>query len=154
MRKQKSGLSWLLILVFAIIVVAVIVIGLVSFRPTSNIPIKLSYSLDPSTVEENEPAKLTFSVKNLDGNFHNLEFVFNTSSRIKIYAGTENLLKNNTFPFAIGDYERDQDREFTLVGSLEENVASSKYKIQLEVHVDGEILPELSKTIYLTVKRA
>ncbi len=153
MRNKRSGISWVLVVIIAIVVIAIIVIGSVSFRPPSDLPIKVSYSLDHSTIEENESAKLTVSVKNQDGNSHEVEFFFNTSSRIKIYAGNETLLEKNTFNFEMGDYERDQDREFTVVGSLEENVVNSKYRIRLEVQVDGETLPELSKNIYLTIKK-
>jgi len=153
MRKRKSAQSWILILVIAVVIVVIIVVGYVSFKPTSNLPIKISYSLDPSTVKENEPAKLTFSITNINETFHDVQFVFNTSSRLKIYAGTEELLENNVYNFTIGYYERDQDREFTVVGSLEENIAGSKYQIHLQVRLDKQIIPELSKTIYLTVKR-
>jgi len=153
MRKRKSAQSWILILVIAVAIVVIIVVGYVSFKPTSNLPIKISYSLDPSTVKENEPAKLTFSITNINETYHDVQFVFNTSSRLKIYAGTEELLENNAYNFTIGAYERNQDREFTVVGSLEENIAGSKYQIHLQVRLDKQIIPELSKTIYLTVKR-
>jgi hypothetical protein len=153
MRKRKSAQSRILILFVAIIIVMIIVVGLFLFEPKSNLPIRISYSLDPSTVKENEPAKLIFSITNVNETFHDIRFVFITTSRLKIYAGADELLKNNTYNFTIDSYERDQDREFTVVGSLEENIASSKYQIQLQVFLNEKIIPELSKTISLTITR-
>ena len=153
MKKRKSAQSWILIVFIAIVIVVIMVVGYVFFKPTPSLPIKISYSLDPSTVKENDPAKLTFSITNVNETFHDIRFVFNTTSRLKIYAGTDELLKNNTYNFTIGSYERNQDREFTVVGSLEENIASSKYQIQLQVFLNEKIIPELSKIIYLTVTR-
>ena len=153
MKKRRSAQSWILIVLVAIVIVVIIVVGYISFKPTPNLPIKISYSLDPSTVKENDPAKLTFSITNVNETFHDIRFVFNTTSRLKIYAGADELLKDNTYNFTIDSYERTQDREFTVVGSLEENIASSKYQIQLQVFLNEEIIPELSRTIYLTVTR-
>jgi len=153
MKKRKSAQSWILIVFIAIVIVVIMVVGYVFFKPTPSLPIKISYSLDPSTVKENDPAKLTFSITNVNETFHDIRFVFNTTSRLKIYAGTDELLKNNTYNFTISSYERNQDREFTVVGSLEENIASSKYQIQLQVFLNEKIIPELSKIIYLTVTR-
>lgn len=153
MKKRKSGQSWILVLFVAIVIVVIIVVGYIFFEPKSNLPIKISYSLDPSTVKENDPAKLTFSITNVNETFHDVRFVFNTSSRLEIFAGTDELLENNAYDFTISSYERDQDREFTVVGSLEENIASSRYQIQLQVFLNEKIIPELSKTIYLTVTR-
>ena len=153
MKKQNSALSWILLLVIVIVIAAIIYSVVISFEPENNLPIKISYSLDPSTVKENEIATLTFSITNNNETFHDIEFVFHTNSRLKIYSGTEEIFDNTPYKFTIGDYERTQNREFTVAGSLKENIASSKYQIQLQVSLDQQILPDLSKTIYLTVTR-
>ena len=122
-----------------------------TFEPYSNEPIQISYSLEPEVVRENEPAKLVFRITNRNETDYKIQFIFTTESKIKIYAGTEELLSNNIYNFTIGAYERNQVREFSILGSLEENIASSKYQIHLEVKVDQNIVTELARDIYLTV---
>ena len=150
MRRRKSDYSWIAIILIGIAIVAIL-IAYFSFEPKSNLPLKISYYLDPSTVKENEPTKLTFSITNVNETFHEVQFFFNTDSKLAIYAGTDELLPNNIYNFTIGDYEADQVREFTIIGSLEENIARSRYQIQLQVSLDKQIVPELTKNIYLTV---
>ena len=153
MKKQNSAISWILILIVIIVISVILYTGSISFEPESNLPIKITYSLNPTTVKENELATLTFSITNTNETFHDIEFIFNTNSRLKIYIGTQEIVDNSSYKFTIGDFERNQDREFTVTGSLKENTASSKYQIQLQVSLDQQILPDLSKTIYLTVTR-
>ena len=105
MRETKSAISWIIVII-VVVVLAVIFIGLTSLGRTPNLPIKVTSSLVPLTTKENEPVKLTVSVKNLDTEFHEVELVFNTSSRIQIFAGTEQHLENNTYSFTIDDYAR------------------------------------------------
>jgi len=150
MRRRKSDYSWIAIILIGLAIVAIL-IAYFSFEPESNLPLKISYSLDPSTVKENDPTKLSFSITNVNETFHEVQFIFNTDSRLAIYAGTDELLPNNIYNFTIGDYEADQVREFTIIGSLEENIARSRYQIQLQVSLDKQIVPELTKNIYLTV---
>ena len=150
MRRRQSDYSWLAIILIALAIVAVLIIYF-TYEPDSNLPLKISYSLDPSTIKENEPTKLTFSITNANKTFHEVQFIFNTDPGLSIYAGTEELLPNNNYNFTIGDYETDQVREFTIIGSLEENIESTRYQIQLQVNLDNQIVPELTKNIYLTV---
>ena len=150
MKKRQSNYLWIVVTLIGVALIAIL-IAYFSFEPESNLPLKISYSLDPSTVKENDPAKLTFSITNVNETFHEVQFIFNTDSRLAIYAGTEELLSNNIYNFTIGDYEADQVREFTIVGSLEENIASSRYQVQLQVSLNKQIVPELTKNIYLTV---
>lgn len=153
MNKQNSAISWILVLIVIIVISAIIYVGSISFEPENNLPIQITYSLNPTTVKENELATLTFSITNTNETFHDLEFIFNTNSRLKIYIGTEEIFDNTPYRFTIGDFERNQNREFTVTGTLNENTASSKYQINLQVGLDQQILPDLSKTIYLTVTR-
>jgi len=153
MKKQNSGLSWILILIVIIVISVIIYAGSISFEPESNLPIQITYSLNPTTVKENELATLTFSITNTNETFHDVEFIFNTNSKLKIYIGTEEILDNTPYKFTIGDFERNQNREFTVTGTLKENTVSSNYQINLQVSLDQQILPDLSKTIYLTVTR-
>lgn len=150
MRRRQSNYSWIAIIFIGLAVVAILV-AYFYFESESNLPLKISYSLDPSTVKENDPANLTFSIINVNKTFHEVQFIFNTDSRLKIYAGTEELLINNIYNFTIGFYEADQVREFTIIGSLEENIAESRYQIELQVSLDKQIVPELTRNIYLTV---
>lgn len=153
MKKQNSGLSWILILIVIIVISVIIYAGYISFEPESNLPFQITYSLNPTTVKENELATLTFSITNRNETFHDVEFIFNTNSKLKIYIGTEEILDNTPYKFTIGDFERNQNREFTVTGTLKENTVSSNYQINLQVSLDQQILPDLSKTIYLTVTR-
>ena len=153
MKKQNSGLSWILILIVIIVISVIIYAGSISFDPESNLPIQITYSLNTTTVKENELATLTFSITNTNETFHDVEFIFNTNSKLKIYIGTEEILDNTPYKFTIGDFERNQNREFTVTGTLKENTVSSNYQINLQVSLDQQILPDLSKTIYLTVTR-
>lgn len=153
MSNQKSGLSWILILIIIVVISVIIYAGSISFTPDNNLPFQITYSLKPTTVKENELATLTFSITNKNETFHDVEFIFNTNSRLKIYIGTEEIFDNTPYKFTIGEFERNQNREFTVTGTLAENTASSQYQINLQVKLDQQILPELSKTIYLTVTR-
>ena len=153
MKNQDSALSWILILIVIVVISVIIYAGSISFKPENNLPIQITYSLNPTTVKENELATLTFSITNTNETFHDVEFIFNTNSRLKIYIGTEEIFDNTSYTFTIGDFERNQNREFTVTGTLQENTASSKYQINLQVSLDQQIIPELSKTIYLTVTR-
>ena len=151
MYDPKSNNTKITIAIIIITIVALSVYFYYFFEPEPKLPIKISYSLDPQTVKENAPATLNFTITNVNETSHEIQFIFNTDPRIKIYAGTEQLLSNNTYYFTLGDYERDQTRTFTLYGSLEENIASSRYKIKLQVKLDKQIIQELTKDIYLTV---
>lgn len=153
MSNQKSGLSWILILIVIVVISVIIYAGSISFTPENNLPFQITYSLKPTAVKENELATLTFSITNKNETFHDVEFIFNTNSRLKIYIGTEEIFDNTPYKFTIGEFERNQNREFTVTGTLAENTASSQYQINLQVKLDQQILPELSKTIYLTVTR-
>lgn len=153
MNKQNSAISWILVLIVIIVISVIIYVGSLSLKPENNLPIQITYSLIPTTVKENELATLTFSITNTNETFHDVEFIFNTNSRLKIYIGTEEIFDNTPYKFTIGDFERNQNREFTVTGTLNENTASSKYQINLQVGLDQQILPDLSKTIYLTVTR-
>ena len=153
MKKQNSAVSWILILIVIVIISVIIYAGSISFEPQANLPIQITYNLNPTTVKENELATLSFSITNTNETFHEIEFIFNTNSRLKIYIGTEEIFDNTPYQFTMGDFERNQNREFTVTGTLNENTASSKYQIYLQVKLDQQILPELSKTIYLTVTR-
>jgi hypothetical protein len=153
MSNQNSGLSWILILIVIVIISVIIYAGSISFTPENNFPFQITYSLNPTTVKENELATLTFSITNKNETFHDVEFIFNTNTRLKIYIGTEEIFDNTPYKFTIGEFERNQNREFTVTGTLAENTASSQYQINLQVKLDQQILPELSKTIYLTVTR-
>ena len=149
MRTQRYRLVLAVLAIIAILVV-VLVISF-PFDPQSNLPVRITYTLEPSTVLENEPASLTFSITNANETFHEVQFVFNTEDRVDVYAGSEQLLVDKTYNFSLGDYERFQVREFTIVASLEENVASTRYQIKVLVNLDGQVVPELTKDIYLTV---
>jgi hypothetical protein len=150
MRRQQRKYSWVAVVAIVLSIMVILVLVL-TFEPYSNEPIQISNSLEPEVVRENEPAKLIFRITNKNETNYKIQFIFTTENKIKIYAGTEELLLNNIYNFTIGAYERDQVREFTVLGSLEENIASSKYQIHLEVMVDQNIIPELARDIYLTV---
>jgi hypothetical protein len=150
MRRQQRKYSWVVLVAIALSIILILVL-VFTFEPYSSEPIQISYSLEPEIVRENEPAKLVFRITNKNETDYKIKFLFTTESIIKIYAGTEELLLNNIYNFTIGAYERNQVREFTVLGSLEENIASSKYQIHLEVMVDQNIIPELARDIYLTI---
>jgi len=150
MRRRQRNYSWIAIIFIGLAIITIL-IAYFYFEPESNLPLKISYSLDPSTVKVNNPAKLNFSITNVNETFHEVQFIFNTDSRLEIYAGTDELLTNNIYNFTIGFYEADQVREFIIIGSLEENIARARYQIQLQVSLDKQIVPELTKNIYLTV---
>lgn len=150
MRRQQRKYSWIAIIVISITIILVLVL-IFKFEPEWDHPIKISYSLDPASVVENEPAKLVFTITNVNESSHQVQFTFVTETRIEIYAGTEELLPNYIYNFTIGAYERDQVREFTIIGSLEENISSSTYQIQLKVSIDRQMIPELTENMYLEI---
>jgi hypothetical protein len=150
MRRKQNIYSWIAIIAITIAIILVLIL-IFTFEPQWDQPVKISHSLDPKVVKENEPAKLIFTITNVNETNHEVQFIFATETKIEIYAGTDELLPNNAYNFTIGAYERDQVREFTILGSLEENISSATYQIQLQVSIDEQIVPELTRNIYLSI---
>lgn len=117
-------------------------------------PISVKSSLDPSTIRENERAKLTLSFENSDLKTHDIKLVFDTSPRILIYAGTEQLLQDKTYSFTLEAVDPSEERVFTVTGSLEEKVSSCEYPINLKIYVDGNELQKTWDDIVLIVKKS
>lgn len=121
------------------------------FKPKA--PIEVAVSLNPTSIKENETSKLTLSVKNTDLKTHTIRFVFDTNPLIAIYAGSEQLLHNNAYSFAIEASDPSEERVFTVAGSLDEKVSSSDYPIAVHVYVDGNALSEAWNDVVLTIRQ-
>jgi uncharacterized protein (DUF58 family) len=116
-------------------------------------PIEVNVSLSPTTIKENEIAKLTLSLKNSDLKTHQIRIVFDTNPRILVYAGTEQLLRDYTFSLTLEASKPSDERVFTMTGVLEERVSSSDYPVTLKIYVDGNELAKTWDDAVLTVKK-
>jgi hypothetical protein len=116
-------------------------------------PIEVNASLSPTTVRENEVARLTLSLKNLDLKTHEVYIVFDVNPRMLIYAGTEQLLENNTFSLTLEASRSSDERIFTLTGFLEGKISSSDYPVSLKIYVDGVQLSKTWDDLTLTIKK-
>ena len=152
LRGRNSEFSW----VFGIILLVAATIILISasqyFQPKQ--PIEVVWSLDPSTIKENERSKLTLTFNNLDLKTHEIQVFFGTSPRISIYEGNEHLLQQNTYTFTLEASDPSEQRVFTLRGTLEAGTLSSQYLIPYSVCVDGKELPKNWDEPVLTIQRS
>jgi hypothetical protein len=125
--------------------------GLQALLPKPSVEVHLS--LDPSTIKENQSARLTLSLKNLDLKTHQLTIVFNVNPRIQVYAGTEQLLQNYTFSLRLEASQPADERVFTMTGSLEPGISSSDYPISLNVYDNGNELNKAWDDVTLTITK-
>ena len=151
MTKKNSGVAQVILVV--ILAVIIVVAILLSIPKGPKPPIEVRCSLASSTINENEFSVLTVSIKNLDLKTHKITLVFDASSRISIYAGTERLLQQNMYTLTLDATDPSQQKVFTVSGSLDQKVSSAQYPLVLKVYVDGNELKKNWDDLLLTVKR-
>ena len=151
MRRRNSGLGQIILIVIFAAIIFVLVISFVPKGPKP--PVDIECSLDPLTITQNERSLLTISIENLDLKTHEIKFVFDASSRISIYAGTERLLEQNTYAFTLDATNPSERKAFTMSGSLDQKVSSAQYPILLKVYVNGNELAKNWDDLLLTVRR-
>jgi hypothetical protein len=145
----NSRLLGLLVVLVAFIIFMTVLSPMFGAKP----PIEVNLSLSPTTIKENEAAKLTVLLKNLDLKTHNIRFVFDTTPRISIYAGAEKLLADNAYSFTLEATDPSEEKVFTVKGSLEEKTSRAEYPIDLKVYVDGNGLLKTWDDILLDVRK-
>ena len=139
-----TKMKLILLAVVAIVIIAIVLIaqGLyIGSLPKP--PIDVNPSIDTSSIKVGQYATITISMKNNDLKTHQIEFYFETSPKISVFAGTESKLVDNRYSITMDATSVNDNRAFTLTGTLDSQEASSTFPIVLHVTVDGT---ELQKT--------
>ena len=151
MRPRNSGIAPLIAIIFVVALILVSVYVVRHFSPKP--PIEVAYSLEPSTIKENERSQLILTFNNIDLKTHEIGIVFAISHRISVYEGSERLLQENTYSFVLEATDPSEQRVFTVSGSLEEGTLSSQYPISFRVFVDGNELRKTWDDPILTIQK-
>jgi hypothetical protein len=151
MSAVSSLMTVALFMIAAIALFAFVEGGLNALLPKPSVEVHLS--LNPSTIRENEIAQLTVSLKNLDLKTHQLKLAFDINPRILVYAGTEQLLQDDTFLLTLEASQPSDERIFTMTGVLEAKSSSCDYPISLKVYENGNELSKTWNDITLTIKK-
>ncbi len=154
MKREKSGITWILLLAFLVIIILAIVI-IVLYEPPSNqkSPVTLEASLEPSTIKVGENSKLTLEFKNQDLESHQISCKFKTNQKVIIYSGNDPLVENE-YSFMFEASDPTEDRVLIVNALLEDYVISSKYTISLNLYIDGNEIPEEAQILTLSVKES
>jgi hypothetical protein len=135
------------LILFGVVAVAIIVIILVGVNlynaSLPKPPIDVNPSIDTSSIKVDQRATITIALKNNDLKTHLIEFYFETSPKISVFAGAESKLVENRYNITMDATSVSDARAFTLTGTLDNQEASSTFPLVLHVTVDGT---ELQKT--------
>ena len=135
------------LIIFGVVAVAIIVIILVGINLYNSSlpkpPIDVNPSIDTSSIKVGQPATITIAMKNNDLKTHQIEFYFETSPKISVFAGTESQLVDYRYTITMDATSVSDTRAFTLTGTLDNQESSSTFPVVLHVTVDGT---ELQKT--------
>ena len=134
----------ILLAVVAVVIIAIILIALSLYSSSlPKPPIDVNPSIDTSSIKVGQYATITISMKNNDLKTHQIEFYFETSPKISVFAGTESKLVDNRYAITMDATSVGDTRAFTLTGTLDNQASSSIFPLVLHVTVDGT---ELQKT--------
>ena len=140
MNKMKL----ILLAVVAVVIIAVILIGVSLYSGSlPKPPIDVNPSIDTSSIKVGQSATITIAMKNNDLKTHQIEFYFETSPKISVFAGAESKLVDNRYTITMDATSVGDTRAFTLTGTLDSQESSSTFPLVLHVTVDGT---ELQKT--------
>ena len=154
MKRDKSGIGWIILLVFIILIIIVIAVITFYENPTDQkSPVTLTASLQPSTVKVGENSRLTLKFKNQDLASHHISCIFKANPKIIIYSGN-NPLVNNEYSFILEASDPNEERILNVQALLGEFVSSSEYVIHISLHIDGGEIVEQSQKLTLSVKES
>ncbi len=150
----------MVLLVVVLVVIVASVIYYVGFQPSSPLPpVRITrFSLDSLDIRGGQNTTLTVVIENLNRTRdHQIEYRFNVSKMVLIYEkGKEDLLNrvgsyyNHNFTLATGNPSL--MTEFTVTGTIHEDVQFSGYSLVFSVYVDGEKLQKTWNDLTLTVR--
>ena len=144
LEKMNNKMKLILLAVVAVVIIAIALIGLNLYNSSlPKPPIDVNPSIDTSSIKVGQPAKITIALKNNDLKTHEIEFYFETSPKITVFAGTENQLEDNRYTITMDATSVTDTRAFTLTGTLDNQASTSTFPLVLHVTVDGT---ELQKT--------
>ena len=139
-----TKMKLILFAVVAVVIIAVILIGVSLYSGSlPKPPIDVNPSIDTSSIKVGQSATITIAMKNNDLKTHQIEFYFEASPKISIFAGTESKLVDNRYAITMDATSVSDNRAFTLTGTLDSQEASSTFPLVLHITVDGT---ELQKT--------
>ena len=134
----------ILLAVVAVVIIAIVLISLSLYSGSlPKPPIDVNPTIDTSSIKVEQYATITIAMKNNDLKTHQIEFYFETSPKISIFAGTESKLVDNRYIITMDATSVSDTRAFTLTGTLDNQESSSTFPLVLHVTVDGT---ELQKT--------
>jgi hypothetical protein len=143
-HEKMTKMKLILLAVVAIVIIAIILIAQSLYSNSlPKPPIDVNPSIDTSSIKVGQYATITISMKNNDLKTHQIEFYFETSPKISVFAGTESKLVDNRYAITMDATSVGDTRAFTLTGTLDSQAASSTFPLVLHVTVDGT---ELQKT--------
>jgi len=151
LRTHKGISRVMVLLVIALIVAVALLVYFIGFQPSSppqSVRIT-GFSLGSLDMREGENTTLTVVIENLNRTRdHEIEYRFNVSRMVSIYEkGKENPLNRvgsyYNHPFNLTTGNPSLTTEFTVTGTIHEDVQFSGYSLVFSVYVDGE---ELQKT--------
>jgi hypothetical protein len=152
MRSSQGNMGFAIVIAVALVLLAYIVLTF-NTPPPPIVAIK-DYSLNPSTINVNGAATLSFTLKNNDGkNSHFVTVQFNASEMVTFWQGDALLASgNNGFQyFSQTFYPSDLITTYiTVKATLPSQMSSSTYPIVLNFFVDSKQFG--SKQVNLTVQ--
>lgn len=160
MRTHKGISRIIVLLVIALIVAVALLVYFVGFQPSSppqSVRIT-GFSLGSLDMREGENTTLTVVVENLNRSInHQIEYRFNVSRMISIYAGRGGPLLNRvssyyTYNFTLEMTDPSLTKEFTVTGIIHEDVQFSGYLLVFSVYVDGEKLQKTWSDLTLIIR--
>lgn len=158
---EQIGIVRVLVIIAAVLSVLVAVqvyMSMLRSPATTSSQIRVAeFSLDRSVIDVGENSTLTVVVENIDLKTHQVEYRFNASHRVLVYAGNEEVLPRidscYTFDYILGPVDPSTTKVFTISGTLEEGAWKATYPIFLIVYVDGEELEKTWNDLTLTVEK-
>jgi hypothetical protein len=134
----------ILLAVVGVVIIAIALIGLNLYNNSlPKPPIDVNPSIDTSSIKVGQRATITIVMKNNDLKTHQIEFYFETSPKISVFAGTESKLEDNRYTITMDATSIGDTRAFTLTGTLDNQQSSATFPLILHVTVDGT---ELKRT--------
>jgi len=141
---MNNKMKLILLAVVAVVIIAVALIGLNLYNGSlPKPPIDVNPSISSSSIKVGDRATITIALKNNDLKTHQIEFYFETSQKITVFAGTESKLEDYRYTITMDATSVDDTRAFTLTGTLDEQQSSATFPLVLHVTVDGT---ELQRT--------
>jgi len=160
--RAHRGISRIIVLlVVALIVAVALLIYFVGFQPSSPPQsVRITrFSIDLLDMKEDQNTTLTVVIENLNRTRdHEIEYRFNVSQRVLIHAVGGTLLNRvgsyYSYNFTLETTDPTQTKEFTVSGTISEDVEFSGYSLAFSVYVDGEKLQKTWSDLTLIIRKS